>query len=94
MHVEDIIIQKLLQKNKKNKIILFQPTEPDDDRQKLVVTRPDEHTILLQEVYEDTRNPITEKQAVQGLKKLLEQKKVEEVKAKKQDTIFDWVRLV
>jgi hypothetical protein len=84
----------LLAKNKQKKVLLFKPTEPDDNRKKLVVTRPNEHSILAQEVYNDTKNPADEKSVIQAIKNLEQQGKIKIFTAKRSNELFDWVELV
>jgi hypothetical protein len=93
MQIEDIIIQKLLNKNKTKKVILFKPTEPEDNRKKLTVLRPTENSILPSEVYEDTKNPANEKQVIQAIKNLEAQGKVKSIQTQRSNEIFYWVEL-
>jgi hypothetical protein len=93
MQVEDVILQKLLEKNKTKKVTLFKPIEPEDTRKKLVVTRPSETTILPSEVFEDTKNPADEKSVIEAIKNLEQLKKVKLVWTQRSNELFYWVEL-
>jgi hypothetical protein len=93
MQTEDLIIQKLLAKNKSKKVVLFKPIKPEDTRKKLVVTRPSETAILPSEVYNDTKNPADEKSVIEAIKNLEELKKIKLVWTQRSNELFYWVEL-
>ena len=94
MQIEEIIIQKLLAKDKTKRVLLFQPINKEDNRKKLLVSRPTENSILPSEVYNDTKNPADEKQVIEAIKNLEEQKRVKSVQAQRQGEEYYWIELV
>jgi hypothetical protein len=94
MQVEDLIIKELRRKNKTKKVVLFEPIDKQDDRKKLVVTRPNDTSILASEVYDDTKNPSDKTQVVKAIKNLEAQGRIKSIQTKRSGEMFHWIELV
>jgi hypothetical protein len=82
MQCEDVILKKMFDENKSNKIIM------DNG---LKVTRPEPRAILSEEIYLDNKNPFNETQVIVALKKLwLQDKRVKNYETKKDDNQITW----
>jgi hypothetical protein len=82
MQCEDVILKKMLDENKPDKIRM---------NIGLKVRRPDPHSILAEEVYSDNQNPFEERQVMTALIKLwLKDKRVKLVTTTTKNTKIDW----
>ena len=82
----------MLNPDKPKKIVFFKPTEKEDTRKKMFVTRPNEHAILSKEVYQNPRTPISEKETIEALLKMEQEGRVESLWTNKsKEKVLWWV---